>query len=170
MKRLLCLFIVVLTASQVAAETYSWVDDAGTTNFSDDFNSVPKKYRKKVRRFGDSDDVQTQPTEKVLQKSESSGLKSATAGDADKQLYNGKTQEAWRKEFEAQEAELKRLEMSLGQLQDMIKKPNQVSRERQPELYKEYEAVREEYNAKYKSYGDLMESARKAGLTVEIKK
>lgn len=161
---------MLLLTTLSGAETYSWIDKNGTYNFSDDYNSVPKKYRKSIRRHGDDDNTPTLPKAPLPEKNDKPVLKPVIAADSDKQLYSGKTEAAWRKEFEVQETELKRLELLLDQLQGTIKKPGSLSRERQSELIREYETVRLEYKDKYKVYSDLIESARKAGLSVEIKK
>ncbi len=170
MIRILCLCFILLTASQLFAETYSWVDDAGVWNFTEDFNRIPKKYRKSVERRGDTENAQTRQKSPVQETNQTSALKSVVATDKDNQLYNGKSYDAWRKELDAQEAELKRLEQRLEQMQSNIKKSGNISRERQSEQLREYESLSVEYKDRYKIYSDLLESARKAGLTVEMKK
>lgn len=167
MRALLCLCLVLLTAGPLSAETYSWVDGEGVLNFSDDFNTVPKKYRKGVKRLGEENSP-VQQKDPMLEKTEAPATKPVVAADG--QLYAGKTQAAWRGEFDRQEAELKRLEIRLEQQRSVLKKAGQLSRARQTELFAEYETTRQEYNDKYKLYSDLLESARKAGLTVEIGK
>lgn len=171
MRFILCLCVVLLTTSTLFAETYSWVDDTGTWNFSDDYYSVPKKYRKGIKVSGDvsAPDSQLQspvPEKKHVQVPGGKGLDSPGG----EQLYSGKTQSVWRKEFDLHESELKRLELKLEQLQATINKSDKLPREQRSEMYREYEALRVEYNDKYKTYSELIESARKAGLTVEIKK
>lgn len=168
---LLGLFIVLLTASQLPAETYSWVDGNGVWNFSDDYYSVPKKYRKSVRRSGDDDSSRLEQKAPLMEKNQTTAAKPEPAAEADKRLYNGETQEMWRKKLDLQETELKRLEVRLEELQKMINaRPDQYSRGQRSEMFREYESVRVEYKEKYKIYSDLIESARKAGLMVEMKK
>lgn len=167
MKRsLLCVCMLLLTAAPLAAETYSWVDADGVCNFCDDLNRIPKKYRKGAKRIGD-DSSPAQPAAAAPEKGAVSASKPPTEVD---QLYSGKSQVAWRKEFDRQEAELNRLELRLEELQGKLKDAGRFSRARQTEMFAEYEAVRMEYKDKYKHYSDLIESARKSGLTVEIKK
>lgn len=171
MRSFLCLCILLLTAAQPYAETYSWVDADGVWNYSDDFNSIPKKYRKKARRTADEVTVPVESNAAPLEKTELTAPKSATGAGAQQQLYNGKTQEAWRAEFDLHEAELKRLELRLEELRNTLNaNPNQIPRECQTEMYKEYEDLRVEYNGKYSAYSELIDSARKAGLVVEIRK
>lgn len=164
-RTLLCLCTILLTVAPLAAETYSWVDGDGVWNFSDDFNSIPKKYRKGAKLIGD-DSSPAQPAAAAPQNAASA----SQPPTAVEQLYSGKSQAAWRKEFDQQEAELNRLELRLEELQGKLKDAGRFSRARQTEMFAEYEAMRVEYKDKYKHYSDLIESARKAGLTVEIKK
>lgn len=170
MIRILCLCFILLAAPQLYAETYSWVDDAGVWNFTEDFNSIPKKYRESVERRGDAESAQTRQKSPVQETNQTPALKSVVATDKDNQLYNGKSYDAWRKEFDAHEAELKRLEQRLVRMQGVIKKSGNLSREHQSEQVREYEVIRSKYKDRYKIYSDLLESARKAGLTVEITK
>lgn len=171
MRLFLCLCIVLVTAGQPSAETYSWVDADGVWNFSDDFYSIPKKYRKKAIRTADEAAAESEAKEAPAEKAELTTPKSANAADAQQQLYSGKTQEAWRTEFDSHEAELKRLELRMEELRNALNsRPNQIPRERQTEMYKEFEDLRVEYNGKYGAYSQLIDSARKAGLVVEIRK
>jgi hypothetical protein len=62
MKRIVALVAVMLLRSlPVMAETYTWTDNSGTVNFSDDYSSVPKEYRKNVRKLGDMDAPRPRP-------------------------------------------------------------------------------------------------------------
>lgn len=182
MRFVLVIVFMLMLAGELGAETYSWVDESGTYNFSEDLSRVPKKYRKNVNRRGDMRKQDAAPAaspanaspEKSTQADprqvEDSNGKSGGLPGGDTQLYGGKTQDAWRKELNVHESELNRLEQQLDQLQKQIKKPTGLSRERQSELVKEYENTRTNYNQKYKIYSELIESARKAGLVIEIKK
>lgn len=177
MRVLLVIAFALLLAGQLGAETYSWVDETGTYNFTEDLSQVPKKYRKNVTRRGDMGRQDAAPTaspanaspEKSRQTEDANGKPGGLPG-GDTQLYGGKTQDAWRKELQVHESELARLEQQLDQLQKQIKKPSGVSFARQSELIKEYEKTRGNYNQKYKIYSELIESARKAGLVIEIRK
>ena len=55
--RLICAFLfwsIFFTAVPLWGETYQWIDDKGTTHFSDDTSSIPKKLRNKVNKIDDS--------------------------------------------------------------------------------------------------------------------
>lgn len=170
MKTVICMAVLVLLSTQSGAETYSWIDENGTYNFSDDYNSVPRKYRKSVGRRGDDGAAKSPADAPISAKREAAAAKPEPTADVDKSLYDGKTQEEWRKEFDARESELKRLELRSEQIQMILKKPVNISKGSFSELMSEYEALRKEYSEKYKLYSDLVESARKAGLTVVMKK
>lgn len=178
MKSILVIIFVLLLTGPLGAETYSWVDETGTYNFSEDLSRVPKKYRKNVNRRGDMGSREAAPAKANPEKStqadprkvEDSSGKSGGSTGADTQLFGGKTQDAWRNELKAHELELTTLEQQLERIKKQITTPARLSRERQTELVKEFENTRENYNQKYKAYGELVESARKAGLVIEIKK
>jgi len=56
MGRIVALVMAMLLWSlPVMAETYTWTDKDGTVNYTDDYYSVPKAYRKNVRKLGDVD-------------------------------------------------------------------------------------------------------------------
>ncbi len=163
--------VVLLLASQAGAETYSWIDDSGTHNFADDLSSVPRKYRKKVKRLGDTGNepaVQRPATpEKKSDTVQAPPASQSSAAGDDKQLYDGKSRAVWRQEFDAHEAELQRLEQRLDVLQ---KQTANINAEQFAALKKDYDETRVLYLEKYKLYSELIGSARKAGLVVEMKK
>jgi hypothetical protein len=41
-------FLLSSFATSACAETYKWVDDQGSMHFTDNANSIPKKYRKQA--------------------------------------------------------------------------------------------------------------------------
>lgn len=178
MKSILVIIFVLMLTGQLGAETYSWVDETGTYNFSEDLSRVPKKYRKNVNRRGDMGSREAAPAKAIPEKStqgdprkvEDANGKSGGSTGGDTQLFGGKTQDAWRNELKTHETELTTLEQQLERIKKQITTPARLSRERQTELVKEFENTRENYNQKYKAYSELVESARKAGLVIEIKK
>jgi len=184
MKRMIFLAAALIAAAvaPAAAETYSWIDDQGTYNFADDLSQVPKKYRKKVLR---RDDGVSQPSaapaapaaaaaqDKALRnpaEAPKAGSPPASSAPNDDR-YGGKTQDEWRKEFSAQEAELTVLEQQMARIRDRIKAASgAVSSRDAAALKREQDEANTAYQQKYKVYSELIESARKAGLTVNMKK
>lgn len=165
---------ILLLASPLHSETYSWVDDGGTYNFTEDFSRVPKKYRKKVKR---SEDVQQEVkphvspvSGNISRQSEKVDVKSDAVPDGGNELYGGKSRTAWRKELDEREAELNSIEQHMEQVRKQISDPKGVTKAQFEMLKKDYDDNRAAYGQKYKSYTELIETIRKAGIPVEIKK
>lgn len=175
MKSFVCAGFILLLATQSHAETYSWVDDGGTYNFTEDYSRVPKKYRKNVKRRDDvlqdtAPQVTTLP-ENITKKDTGKGeTKPVAVSDGEKELYGGKSRAAWRQEMGVLEAELGVLEQRMELLRKNINTTKVESKTQFVEMRKEYEESRIAYQQKYKSYTELIETIRKAGLPVEIKK
>ena len=47
--RVAAILLIILIASTGRAETYRWVDEKGTENFTSDYSSIPEKYRDQVK-------------------------------------------------------------------------------------------------------------------------
>ena len=154
MKSFLSLGFILLLATSLHAETYSWVDDSGTYNFTEDYSSIPKKYQKKVKWREDL------PQD----------VKPAVIPEGEKELYGGKSRDAWRKELDVQEAELSGIEQRMEQLRRQIIDTKGISKEQFELLKKDYDDSRAAYDQKYKNYSELIDAVRKAGIVVEIKK
>ena len=174
MKPILCLGILLLVVTPASADIYSWVDDSGTYNYTEDYSRVPKKFRKKVKQSGDFQrNILPQrsplPVTPPAGKAEKAREPVVATGD-EKELYGGKSRETWRKELDVREAELNGIERRMEQLKSQIVDAKGISKEQSTAYKKEYDSKRETYEKKYTSYSEFIESARKAGLTVEIKK
>jgi len=174
MKPLLYLVFLLLLAAQGNAGTYSWVDDSGTYNFTEDYSHVPKIYQKKVKWRDDlqqelkpqlSPDPANTPSQ-----TDKADEKSAVVTGEEKGLYGGKSREAWRKEMDVLEAELSGIEERLEQLRKQIYDPKMLTPVQFDMLKKDYDYSRATYDQKYKIYTELIETIRKAGIVVEIKK
>jgi hypothetical protein len=174
MRTIICAGCFLLLAAQGHAETYSWIDDSGTYNFTEDYSSIPKKYRKKVKRHGDVQQDQAPQAspniEKPVQQTEKSEAKTAVAPDGGKELYGGKSRADWRKELDAREAELSGIEQRMERVRQQTNDPKGISKAQFDVLKMEYDDTRATYEQKYKSYVELIETIRKAGLPVDIKK
>jgi hypothetical protein len=172
MKSCICLGFILLLAAPLHAETYSWVDDSGTYNYTEDYSRVPKKYQKKVKRREDLPQDVTPPAlpGSEPRRAEKAAVKSAAVPDGEKELYGGKSHAAWRKELDAFEAELSGIEQRMELLRKQIYDPKGVSKVQFEALKKDYDDSRAAYDQKYKNYSELIDAVRKAGIVVEIKK
>jgi len=177
MRVLFVIGIVLALVAPLHAESYSWLDDNGTFHFTEDYSRIPKKYRNKVNRRGDMSSEQAPapggPEEKPgagdASKTDASGGKTAAkSGDSNQQLFAGKTENAWRNEVALQEQELNKLEGNLDTLRKQAA-ARDLSPEQRADLKKEYDDARAAYNQKYADYNKLLESAKKAGLRVEMR-
>jgi len=175
MKTSICLGFILLLATPLHAETYSWVDDNGTYNFTEDYSSVPKKYRKKVKRREDlpqeeKPQVPPVPESAPGQTEKTDAKPTVVPGGEKEELYGGKSRAAWRKEMNVLEAELSGIEQHMEQLRKQITDSKGSYKDQFEVLKKDYDDSRAAYDKKYKSYSELIETVRKAGIIVEIKK
>jgi len=170
MKRIVSLVGVMLFWSlPVLAETYTWTDRNGTVNFSDDYSSIPKQYRKKVRKLGDIDAAPAPAGTGKPSAPAAAGPDTAGTNPADGS-YGGKKAEAWQREFKTRAADYKQLESELTQLESLIKNPVRISQERMQGLPQEFRDAQKRYNEALKSYNDLNDAANKAQLPAEFRK
>ena len=173
MKSCICLGFILLLAMPLYAETYSWVDDSGTYNYTEDYSRVPKKYQKKVKRREDLQQDVKQPVpvpDSVPRQADKAAVKPEAVQEGEIELYGGKSQAAWRRELDALEAELSGIEQRMERLRKQIYDPKNVSKDQFEALKKDYDDSRISYEQKYKQYNELIETIRKAGISVEIKK
>ncbi|MGB9080009.1 MAG: DUF4124 domain-containing protein, partial [Desulfuromonadaceae bacterium] len=160
MKSYICLGFILLLATPLYAETYSWVDDSGTYNYTEDYSRVPKKYQKKVKRREDllQDVAPSALPDSEPRQAEKAAEKSAAVPDGEKELYGGKSRDTWRKELDAFEAELSGIEQRMELLRKQIYDPKNVSKTQFEALKKEYDDSRAAYEQKYKNYSELIET------------
>ena len=105
-----------------------------------------------------------------LKHADKADTKSAAVPGDDRELYGGKSRADWRKELDVREAELSSIEQHMEQLSRQISGPKGISAGQLEISKKDYNDSRVTYDQKYKSYTELIETIRKAGITVEIKK
>jgi hypothetical protein len=169
-----CLAFVVSLAPPLYADTYSWIDENGTYNFTEEYSSVPKKFRKKVKRREDIPQEVKQTaapsSEHVVKAEDKKGEAGAATSGSEKELYGGKTRAAWRNELDTMESELRALEIKIEQARLQINEPKGINDTQFEVLRNEYNANRLLYDSKYKSYKELVDTIRKTGLAVDIKK
>ncbi|MBL0226004.1 MAG: DUF4124 domain-containing protein [Geobacteraceae bacterium] len=176
MKLLTALAGLLLFAVPLSAETYSWVDDNGTYNFTEDYSRVPQKYRKNVGTRGNMDgrpaaDSRTSvPDSRVPAAAPQKGKEDVKQAADDNGLFGGKKPEAWQQEMRPLYAEVKRLEQLLVELESLIKNPVGISKSRFDGLPQEFRDTQKQYGQTLKRYNELNDEANKTGLPTEFRK
>ena len=140
MKKTLLLLTLLSFAVPAMGATYTWVDDQGTTNFSDDLGSIPKKYRKKAKVLGGEEEEQP-PAQEQEQKvkpkeqgqpgasgAEHRGAEPVAGQEKKGADFGGKSGSAWKAEFGRVNADLKAAEEQLVQLRGRLANTGGMSR------------------------------------------
>lgn len=168
-------------AAPLFAEIYSWTDSSGTVNFTEDYSSVPPKYRKKVNRREDTGGQPAQAEHAPdVALTDSKGIGEAKTGAvaAEKDAktsspdasYGGRKFEEWKRDFEVQGSELKTLEAKVKEIEAVRNQMNnssgRYSRDQLQRMYESHNAAVESYNKAIERYNLLVESAKKAGVPI----
>jgi Domain of unknown function (DUF4124) len=172
MKLILAVAGILIFAAPLMAETYSWEDEKGTVNFTENYTSIPAKYRKKARKLGDmGSDTSSAPPAAISGAKETviAGTGAIPSGEASG-LFNGRKPEAWQQEMRPLYAEVKRLEQQLVELESLIRKPAGISKSRADGLPQEFRETQKLYNQALKQYNSLNDDANTVGLPAEFRK
>lgn len=172
---LVLFFLFAIPPSLASAETYTWTDGVGTVHFTEDLGTVPRKIRKNVRRL---DDVESSPAAKSDSLAPGAKLPDtlkhaaplAAAGKdgfSPMETYAGKTYDQWQKEFSDQEAAMTMVRKRIDEIVALVKSPA-TRREDQQRLISEHNSLVSRFKEMKDKYNQQVESARKAGLQVNI--
>jgi hypothetical protein len=165
----LMLFTLLIAASfsPASASTYSWTDEQGTINFTEDLGSVPKKYRKKARSI-QGDEVSPQENTAPLSAAKATQTPPSSvdngAGPSPRETYGGKTYGQWEKGLREREDAMASVRKQVDEIDAQYKSgaiANKKFQETRNELLKQFS----EMKAEYKEY---VEAARKTGLQVNV--
>ena len=139
--RFIILALVLLAIPAVcSAEIYKWVDEKGHTGYADDLGKVPKKYRDNAAvadkqeqpvEIIDKGEVDKSPKKGGEAKDDASGDKGKGKDkdkDKAKQLFDGKSGEAWKQDLARQKHELKSLEDQLAGIKERMADAGKISR------------------------------------------
>ncbi|MDD2899942.1 MAG: hypothetical protein PHI31_14660 [Desulfuromonadaceae bacterium] len=175
LKLQVCLGFILFLVAPLYADTYSWIDDNGTYNFTEDYSKVPKKLRRNVQHRTDMPQVESRaplaiPVKVARPEEVKSGESVQAPQNGEKDLYGGKTRAAWRAELDAKEAELSAIENKMELLRTQVYDPKGIGKAQFETLKKEYDDNRAVYDDRYKSYSELLDTVRKAGIPVELKR
>ncbi len=171
---------VLMGAAPVSAETYKWIDDRGTVNFTEDYSQIPKKYRKKARLIGDvgaSSPVDTSGSAEESKKDQSGRVpaensKALSAGKQEKKsiAYGGKSRDEWSGEFRKINNDMQSMQEQITARRDRLSHPEKLTRTQylgtQYEI-KDMETKLEELKNKL---SDLDEAASRAGVPYDLRK
>jgi hypothetical protein len=180
MKSVIVTVCLVLWAFPLMAETYSWIDNNGTVNFTEEYSNIPKKYRTKAVKRGDismTPSLQQVPTDAASEKKISGRVMStvengATGLSSGSELFGGRKIEEWKRELDALENELKKLDSRTKEAEaerGAIARGG-YSREDIQRQSEKLKAATDAYNEGVERYNQLLESAKKAGVPIAVKK
>lgn len=168
---LLCI-VAVLFALPSFADTYTWVDNQGTVNFTEDLGNVPAKYRNKVKVLGEEEPPPAEvnqggekPSAKV--KPDAARVPKQGEGaqkDKAKTVYGGKTAESWKSEFGALDADLKASEKQLVETRNLVKDTSGMSRTDYLTIQNTLRAIENSVLMRRKRIEDLRREAEAAGV------
>ena len=167
--------LLIFSGSAIGA-VYSWVDDQGTMNFTEDYGSIPKKYRKKAKVVGgDEEEPAAEPqnkktnarstvTPETQQKPVASG-----GEETRKVLYGGKEGSAWKTDFMRINADLKAAEDQLAQLRGRLEDTSNMSRSEYLSIQMSIKNTESHVSDLRRQRDALVDSANKAMLPAEYR-
>jgi hypothetical protein len=175
MKLRIALVGIMLWAAPLFADTYSWVDENGTYNFTEDYSRVPKKYRDSVQKRDGMENPSApveSPSAGTAAPAGSAATSSAGSGQADAksgasdELFGGKTRRAWQQELTAAQNEINRREVRVKELEAQLKNAGAYNVTRaHAEQQQQYLDAMNDYNKATARFVELLDAARKAGLS-----
>ena len=137
MKTGIIVAILVMFAVPAVAVTYTWVDDQGTVNFTEDLGNVPPQYRKKAKVLGAEEEAAPpaagEPKDEPKPAQQPKGTERPAEQPAvekkeQQKTYGAKTAEAWKAEFAQLNAEVKAAEDQLVELRSRLGDLSKMSR------------------------------------------
>jgi hypothetical protein len=180
--RTLCVVFLLLFTVPAFAETYKWVDDKGTVNFTENLGSVPKKYRKNVKIIDGNEAAVPQVTDidesskgkakaKADVNNETKDGDGATAGKErnKKTVYAGKDETVWKAEFRKLNADIRASEEQLDEINARLSDPSKLSRSEFVSLQNTVKNIDYRLKELRKKLDTLDEAATKAGVPAELR-
>jgi len=157
------------------AETYSWEDENGTVNFSEDLSKIPKKYRKKARVIGYEE---TAPAQSKAEQEQPARQRSSDVTPSEgripaakidkKAVYGGKDAKTWQAEFGAANADLNAAEKQLVDYRNRVKDISGMSRSEYLGIQSAIKTVELRVLGQRKKLDDLKQEAGKAEVPAEF--
>ncbi|BBA69925.1 DUF4124 domain-containing protein [Geobacter sulfurreducens] len=187
MKSIMVLLLVAVLVQPALGETYRWVDERGTVNFTEDPGKVPKKFRKKVTVITDPGSVAPEVVESVEEgtqpkaSAEGQGTPSQGASELQekqaqqpekvkKPVYGGKSEDVWKAEFGRLRNDIHLYENELADRKAKLANPANMSRGEYLGTQTEVKRIEEKLAGLREKLATLKESAAKAGVPLELRK
>lgn len=146
----LILLVIVVTAAIGRAEIYKWVDDKGTTYFTEDPSTIPEKYRGVTKSRTTEEDLMT-PAEKLKAKKEQ-----------EKRVKEGIESDRKEHERSLEEEKLRRA------TRDYEEKQYEIKLEQEKLKKKAEEAARKEQEERENAYKKCWNCDGKGWIGVEV--
>jgi len=180
--RYLLLVLMLGFAVPAMGETYKWKDDRGTVNYTDDLGKVPPRYLKRVTVVGGAaeaaepvvtevkeDNKETDQSAKGKEKQEKPADSAAKGAEKKPTLYNGKSADTWRDEFDKLKADIKRTEDSLKDRQAQVGDTSKMTRAQYLGVQHEIKRLETKLATLQEKLEALNESAAKAGVPADAR-
>lgn len=167
MKRLLVALLLVYPISAMA-QTYEWTDQQGTVHFTEDLGSVPKKYRKKVKKLG-GDEGGVSQTTTTSEPAPAKGEAKPEGADNAKKVYGGKDEAAWRNAFKAAKGDVERTESELATLRGRMRDTSSMSRSEYIAIQNTTKHTEVRLQEMQRRLQLLQQSADRAGVPLDVR-
>lgn len=169
---ILCISMVLI-ALPVIAETYTWEDDQGTVNFTEELGNVPKKYRKKVKILGEDEVAPPEANvgegkPAVKGKTEEAREPKEQAPAVQQAVYGGKDAKAWQLEFRTLDADVKGAEKQLVEMRNRLKDTSSMSRSEYLNIQSTIKALESTVLDRRKKLDDFKKEAETAGVPASL--
>jgi hypothetical protein len=170
---ILAIVSVLIFAGTVSAETYKWIDDRGTINFTEDYGKIPKKYRKQVRVIGD---VEAEPAAGESGEDESGKdmpAKSASAKESDsgsqKTMYGSKSDDEWKADFKKLNNQIEKVQGQIDERRTKLDNPDSLTRPRYRGIEIEIKELDEKLTQLKGNLSKLDNEASMAGVPYDLR-
>jgi Domain of unknown function (DUF4124) len=164
---------LLIISLPVLAVTYTWEDDQGTVNFTEDLGNVPTKYRKKVKVVGEEDLLPAESdttVDKTPVKAKVKGAGGAQEGALPakqfdmKAVYGDKDAAAWKAEYEALDADVKAAEKQLVEYRNRLKDTSTMSRSEYLSIQATIHSIENNVVMRRQKLEELKQQAADAGV------
>lgn len=170
--------LLLLLAVPVWAVTYTWVDDQGTVNFSEDYGSIPPKYRKKAKVLGAEEEAAPAGNKEIPEETkpaprakEAAPAKEQPAAEkkVTKKTYGDKSAEEWKTAFGKLNADIKAAEDQLDELRGRLSDTSKMTRSDYLSIQRTIRVVEDRIVALRKKRDALTDEANRAEVPAELR-